>query len=73
MVGFVCILSYYKPSAEVFTFFGKSFFDLLDYITSIILMPLGALFFCVFVGWVVPKSTLAENLKHQMPKGVFEF
>ena len=72
VVGFVCILSYYKPSAEVFTFFGKSFFDLLDYITSIILMPLGALFFCVFVGWVVPKSTLAENLKHQMPKGVFE-
>ena len=72
VVGFICILSYYKPSAEVFTFFGKSFFDLLDYITSIILMPLGALFFCVFVGWVVPKSTLAENLKHQMPKGVFE-
>lgn len=52
IVGFICIFSYYAPSASYLTFFGKSAFDLFDFTTSNILMPLGALFFSVFVGWV---------------------
>lgn len=34
------------------TIFGKTFFDLYDYASSNILLPLGGLFTCVFVGWV---------------------
>ena len=36
--------------AEV-TFFGKNFFDLLDFTASNILLPLGGLFITAFVGW----------------------
>ncbi len=31
--------------------FGKTFFDLYDFLTSNILLPVGGLFICVFVGW----------------------
>lgn len=31
--------------------FGKTFFDLFDFITSNILMPLGGIFIALFVGW----------------------
>ncbi len=33
------------------TVLGKSFFDLYDYVTSNLLLPLGGLFICLFVGW----------------------
>lgn len=55
IVGFICIFSYYTPSSAYLTFFGKPVFDLLDFTTSNILMPLGALFFSIFVGWVAPR------------------
>ena len=31
---------------------GMTFFDLFDYATSNVLLPLGGLFICIFVGWV---------------------
>lgn len=34
------------------TLFGKHAFDLYDYTTSNILLPLGGLLICIFVGWV---------------------
>jgi NSS family neurotransmitter:Na+ symporter len=36
-----------------YTVFGKGIFDLLDYITSNLLMPLGEVLLAVFVGWRV--------------------
>lgn len=30
---------------------GKNFFDLYDYLTSNLLLPLGGIFICLFVGW----------------------
>jgi len=35
-----------------FLIFGKNFFDLFDYITSNILLPLGGLMMCIFIGYV---------------------
>ena len=35
-----------------FKLFGMTMFDLYDFITSNLLMPLGGLFICLFVGWV---------------------
>ncbi len=32
--------------------FGKTFFDLYDYASSNVLLPVGGLFLCIFVGWV---------------------
>lgn len=41
-------------------FFGKTFFDLLDYLTSNIMLPLGGLLIAIFVGWVVTPLAIKE-------------
>ncbi len=38
-------------------------FDLLDYLTSNFLLPLGGFAIAVFAGWVVPAGVLAEELR----------
>lgn len=35
-----------------FKVFGLTMFDLYDFVTSNVLMPVGGLFICIFVGWV---------------------
>ena len=39
-----------------FHLFGKTFFDLFDYVTSNILMPVSSLFVCIAVGWFIQKK-----------------
>lgn len=42
-------------------FFGKNFFDLMDFFASNILLPLGGLLLCIFIGWVwKPKNAIRE-------------
>ncbi|MFC0189777.1 sodium-dependent transporter [Fictibacillus aquaticus] len=45
------------------TLFGKSIFDLLDYLVSNILLPLGALFISLFVGYRYPKDLLLAEFR----------
>lgn len=45
-----------------FTLFGKTFFDLADYLTSNILLPIGVLLISIFVGFRYPKARLMEEL-----------
>lgn len=42
--------------------FDKSFFDLLDYLTANIMLPLGGLFTALFVGWVMSRSATRDEL-----------
>lgn len=44
--------------------FGKGFFDLFDYISSNILLPVGGLLIAVFVGYFVSKSELYNELSN---------
>jgi len=44
--------------------FGKTFFDLYDYISSNILMPVGGLFTVIFIVWVLGKANLAAVLSN---------
>ncbi|MCG1012029.1 sodium-dependent transporter [Tepidanaerobacter sp. GT38] len=44
--------------------FGKTFFDLYDYISSNILMPVGGLFTVIFIVWVLGKANLAAELSN---------
>jgi len=44
--------------------FGKTFFDLYDYISSNILMPIGGLFTVIFIVWVLGKANLAMELSN---------
>jgi NSS family neurotransmitter:Na+ symporter len=42
--------------------FGKTFFDLLDYLTANIMLPLGGLFIAVFAAWVMREADVREEL-----------
>ena len=44
-----------------FKFFGLTFFDLLDFITSNLMLPLGGILIAIFAGWLMSaESTKAE-------------
>lgn len=47
-----------------FILFGKNFFDLFDYISSNILLPVGGLFIAMFVGYLVAKTELYRELSN---------
>lgn len=43
---------------------GKTFFDLFDYVSSNILLPVGGLFISIFVGWVWGKDNVRKVLSN---------
>ncbi len=45
--------------------FNKSIFDLLDYISISILLPLGAVLIVLFVGWFLGKENVMEELSNE--------
>ena len=45
-----------------YSLFGVDFFNLFDYITANVLMPLGAMFTCIFVVWFMKKGFMQEEL-----------
>lgn len=44
------------------TFFGLGFFDLLDFVTAKIMLPLGGFLVCLFVGWYLKRAVSYEEL-----------
>ena len=44
---------------------GLCLFDLLDYVTAKIMMPLGSLLLCVFMGWRLEKATLISEVTNR--------
>jgi len=47
--------------------FGLSFFDLLDFLTANIMLPLGGLFIAVFAAWVMSKKSTQDELAMKAP------
>jgi NSS family neurotransmitter:Na+ symporter len=45
--------------------FGGTFFDLFDYLTSNILLPLVGILISLFTGWVLPKAIFLEELSEE--------
>ena len=43
-------------------FFGLGFFDLLDFVTAKMMLPINGLLVCLFVGWYLKKSISHEEL-----------
>jgi NSS family neurotransmitter:Na+ symporter len=58
-LGVPCALSFGKMSSV--TLFGKTVFDICDYLCSNVLMTLGALAFTLFVGWKMKKSEFRDE------------
>ena len=47
------------------TIFGLTFFDALDYLTAKIMLPLGGMLICIFVGTRVNKKILKSELTNK--------
>jgi neurotransmitter:Na+ symporter, NSS family len=52
------MLANFKP-------FGKTMFDLYDFVTSNLLLPLGGLFICLFVGWRWARADAIATLSNE--------
>jgi NSS family neurotransmitter:Na+ symporter len=52
----------FAPLGMFAIFEGKTIFDLLDYLTANILLPLGGLLVAIFVGWFMARQALENEL-----------
>ncbi len=60
VIGLGTVFSFNEWSSA--TIFGKTFFDLLDYLTSNIMLPLGGVLMAVFAGWLMKKAASEDEL-----------
>jgi len=70
-LGVIALLSMSTSYGSNLTFFGKSAFDLMDFITSSIMMPIAAIITCVFLGYFVDKKLLEEKFLKHTSKSLF--
>jgi NSS family neurotransmitter:Na+ symporter len=67
LVGFVTVFSFnlwsdVKPLSMFSTFENKTLFDLIDYLTANIMLPLGGLFIAIFAAWLMKRQIVTEEL-----------
>ena len=61
LLGIICSLS--MGIFGDYTFFDLNFFDLLDWISANLLLPLGGLFISLFVGWKLGRKKVREEIE----------
>ena len=78
LVTFGCIIIGVISSLSLgvmqkYTLFDKGLFDLLDFVTAKIMLPLGGLLVCIFVGWYLKRSVSYEELTNggKLKAGLF--
>lgn len=59
-VGVICALSF-GPFEDV-KIFGMTIFDLFDYVSSNIMLPVGGMFIALFTGWYLDKRIVKEEI-----------
>ncbi|MCH5336704.1 MAG: sodium-dependent transporter [Campylobacter sp.] len=72
VLGVSCILSFISTTSESFTFFGKSFFEILDFLSSKLIMPIGGILTAIFVGFIIDKQKLEKLFEPYCKKFYFE-
>ena len=60
ILGVLCSLS--MGVLSPYTFFGLNFFDLMDWISANLLLPIGGLFIAVFIGWFFGRKKVREEI-----------
>lgn len=60
-----CIASLSIGVWREYTICGLTFFDLLDYLSANILLPLGGLFTSIFVGWFMNRKALRDEITNR--------
>ncbi len=61
------VLSGYSPFGMIAIFDGRTIYDMIDYFTANIMMPLGGILIALFVGWRMRPETIRENLAFGSP------
>lgn len=72
VLGFGSVLSFniaanWHPLGAIAFFGDKTFFDVVDYVSSNILLPIGALLTAIFVGWRLPAPAVAKMFADATP------
>ena len=62
-VGVVCSLSF-GPFDGV-KIFGMGIFDLFDYVSSNILLPVGGMLIAIFTGWYLDKKIVRDDISNR--------
>ena len=62
IIGIFCSLSFYRSEIGLF---GMSLFDLFNFATGQIFLPLGGLLTCLFLGWYVPKRVVHDEFTNR--------
>ena len=62
LFGMGTVLSFNEWSGESYQFFGMTFFELIDYFTANVTLPLGGLLIAVFAGWIMKRSHIFKEL-----------
>lgn len=62
ILGIICSLSLGVYASK--TIFGLSFFNLLDFISANLLLPLGGMFIALFIGWSLGKFKVMREAAH---------
>lgn len=60
VLGLGSVLSFNKW--QDVTLFGKTYFDMMDYVTSNIMLPLGGLFVAIFAAWLMSSASSRDEL-----------
>lgn len=71
VIGIFVILSLTNSFGNLFTFFGKSLFDWMDFITAAIIMPLGGLFALLFLTYGIHKKIVYKFARGFMSRKIF--
>ena len=61
ILGLGSVFSFNIWSGEEYQLFGKTFFDLLDYLAANIMLPLGGLLIAFFAGWIMNKNSSQDE------------
>ena len=61
-LGLGTVFSFNIWSGEEYQLFGKTFFDLLDYLTANIMLPLGGMLIAIFATWIMRKESVQSEL-----------
>jgi len=64
-LGLLTVVSF--NIGQTWLLFGKTMFELLDYLTANLMLPLGGLFIAIFAGWVMPRSSSQQEFAIKRP------
>ena len=65
LLGLGSIFSFNLWSGDGYKLFGKTFFDLLDYLAANIMLPLGGLLIAIFAGWAMRRQSSEDEFSMQ--------